>query len=60
MKSLCIHSPQVEEARLQQEKPQRSQKGKKRHIINHWEEGEEVWSMRYHLRVAEKRILYPK
>ena len=61
MKSLCVHPPQVEEACLQQEKPQCSQKKEReRHIINHWEEGEEVWSVGYHLRVAEKRILYEK
>ena len=64
MKSLCVHPPQVEEGHLQQEKPQCSQKKKKRererHIINHWEEGEEVWSGGYHLRVAEKKILYQK
>ena len=59
MRSLCIHPPQVKEARLQQEKPQHSQKREReRHIINHREEGEEVWSVGYHLRVAEKRILY--
>ena len=40
--------------------PKKKKRERERHIINHWEEGEEVWSGGYHLRVAEKKILYQK